>query len=242
MASTTNLNLVKPAGTDKALVSVINSNSDKIDAFAGTTNQAISTLNSDFALKKIFSGLLDEVLTLPIQTQRAYVLDSYSDTDVPSYYVTSVAVAYRRYTGSLHVILYCATRDPIINFYDGTSWRGWRTFYAWNSWKQLATVTIPADTAYDQELSHEDISNYNEIMFVLLRNSNGRTFASSVAPVQLYRSAGLYASGTFAIYSGRMSDNVSILVNGVAIYSSNTTTEIALNATSESVIARIYVR
>ncbi len=54
MASTTNLNLVKPAGTDKALVSVINSNSDKIDAFAGTTNQAISTLNSN--LTKIQSG------------------------------------------------------------------------------------------------------------------------------------------------------------------------------------------
>ena len=43
MANTTNLDLVKPAGTDKALVSVINSNSDKIDAFAGTTNQALST-------------------------------------------------------------------------------------------------------------------------------------------------------------------------------------------------------
>lgn len=42
MANTTNLDLVKPAGTDKALVSVINSNSDKIDAFAGTTNQALS--------------------------------------------------------------------------------------------------------------------------------------------------------------------------------------------------------
>lgn len=42
MANTTNLNLVKPAGTDKALVSVLNSNSDKIDAFAGTTNQALS--------------------------------------------------------------------------------------------------------------------------------------------------------------------------------------------------------
>ena len=45
MANTTNLNLVKPAGTDKALVSVLNSNSDKIDAWAGTTDQAIATLN-----------------------------------------------------------------------------------------------------------------------------------------------------------------------------------------------------
>lgn len=35
MANTTNIDLVKPAGTDHALVSVINSNSDKIDAEAG---------------------------------------------------------------------------------------------------------------------------------------------------------------------------------------------------------------
>ena len=35
MANTTNIDLVKPAGTDYALVSVLNSNSDKIDAEAG---------------------------------------------------------------------------------------------------------------------------------------------------------------------------------------------------------------
>jgi len=47
MANTTNLNLVKPAGTDKALVSVLNSNSDKIDAWAGSTNQALSNVSDD---------------------------------------------------------------------------------------------------------------------------------------------------------------------------------------------------
>ena len=35
MANTTNIDLVKPAGTDYALVSVLNSNFDKIDAEAG---------------------------------------------------------------------------------------------------------------------------------------------------------------------------------------------------------------
>lgn len=44
MANTTNLNLEKPLGTDQALVSVINSNSDKIDEWAGTINQALATL------------------------------------------------------------------------------------------------------------------------------------------------------------------------------------------------------
>lgn len=44
MANTTNLNLEKPIGTDQALVSVINSNMDKIDTFAGSTNQAFANL------------------------------------------------------------------------------------------------------------------------------------------------------------------------------------------------------
>lgn len=61
MANTTNLNLVKPAGTDKALVSVINSNSDKIDAFAGTTNQALSNVNNRF--KEISSGSVKDITT-----------------------------------------------------------------------------------------------------------------------------------------------------------------------------------
>ena len=43
MANTPNIDLGKPAGTDHALVSVLNANSDKIDSFAGTTNQAIAT-------------------------------------------------------------------------------------------------------------------------------------------------------------------------------------------------------
>ena len=49
MANTTNLDLVKPAGTDHALISVLNSNSDKIDAFAGTTNTAVSAVQNGLA-------------------------------------------------------------------------------------------------------------------------------------------------------------------------------------------------
>ena len=43
MANTTNIDLVKPAGTDHALVSVLNANSDKIDGEAGN-------VRSNFAL------------------------------------------------------------------------------------------------------------------------------------------------------------------------------------------------
>lgn len=50
MANTPNINLVKPLGTDKALVSVINDNSDKIDAFAGSVNTNMAKTQDGFAI------------------------------------------------------------------------------------------------------------------------------------------------------------------------------------------------
>jgi hypothetical protein len=65
MANTTNLNLAKPAGTDKALVSVLNSNSDKIDAFAGSTNQAISNIRQNEIVIPITENTNLNTLTTP---------------------------------------------------------------------------------------------------------------------------------------------------------------------------------
>ena len=50
MANTTNLDLVKPAGTDQALISVLNGNSDKIDQFAGDTNTSLESLADGLAI------------------------------------------------------------------------------------------------------------------------------------------------------------------------------------------------
>ena len=50
MANTTNLDLVKPAGTDQALISVLNGNSDKIDQFAGDTNTSLVSLADGMAI------------------------------------------------------------------------------------------------------------------------------------------------------------------------------------------------
>ena len=58
MANTPNLDLVKPAGTDQALISVINSNSDKIDTGFGSLSDQIGTLNS-----KITNGTLLKTVT-----------------------------------------------------------------------------------------------------------------------------------------------------------------------------------
>lgn len=42
MANTQNLDLVKPAGTDRALIATLNGNSDKIDTFAGAVEDSIA--------------------------------------------------------------------------------------------------------------------------------------------------------------------------------------------------------
>ena len=88
MANTTNLDLVKPAGTDKALVSVLNANSDKIDAFAGTTNQALATLNSKILFNRIWrvtiTGTTDlnGNLALPQDLGADLILFSWNDSRV----------------------------------------------------------------------------------------------------------------------------------------------------------------
>jgi hypothetical protein len=50
MANTSNLDLVKPAGTDHALISVINSNMDKVDAYAGKVNTSLAGVEDGMAI------------------------------------------------------------------------------------------------------------------------------------------------------------------------------------------------
>lgn len=50
MANTQNLDLVKPIGTDHALVSDINGNSDKIDAYAGAVNASLDGLRDGLGI------------------------------------------------------------------------------------------------------------------------------------------------------------------------------------------------
>lgn len=50
MANTTNLDLVKPLGTDHALISVINGNMDKVDAYAGKVNDSLAAVQDGLAI------------------------------------------------------------------------------------------------------------------------------------------------------------------------------------------------
>lgn len=110
------------------------------------------------------------------------------------------------------------------------------------TWKRIINVQTTANTQYDQTQTVEDISKYNEIMFTIQRWSNGRTIASTVIPVDQFKSAAVYANGSYALYSGVMSQNPSRWINAVAIYKSNTQIELACGANDEALTLRVYVR
>lgn len=110
------------------------------------------------------------------------------------------------------------------------------------TWKRIINVQTTANTQYDQTQTVEDISKYNEIMFTIQRWSNGRTIASTVIAVDQFKSAAVYANGSYALYSGVMSQNPSRWINAVAIYKSNTQIELACGANDEALTLRVYVR
>lgn len=110
------------------------------------------------------------------------------------------------------------------------------------TWKRIINVQTTANTQYDQTQTVEDISKYNEIMFTIQRWSNGRTIASTVITVDQFNSAAVYANGSYALYSGVMSQNPSRWINAVAIYKSNTQIELACGANDEALTLRVYVR
>ena len=110
------------------------------------------------------------------------------------------------------------------------------------TWKRIIDVQTTTNVSYDQTLSVEDLSSYNEIMFTLQRTSNRRTFATAMCPITQFQNAALYASGSYSLYSGVISQNPSRWINAVAIWSSNTGIEIACNANDEPLTLRVSVR
>lgn len=136
MANTTNLDLVKPAGTDKALVSVINANSDKIDAFAGTTNQAISNLTG-----QQFSSFS----AIPLTFRGACIVTSGSGVDPNSPYPTSTVY----WWNVLQIGIYSRLTQIATQTFDGNwgkdeLWIRSRhrddtdITQGWSNWKQFA--------------------------------------------------------------------------------------------------------
>lgn len=110
------------------------------------------------------------------------------------------------------------------------------------TWKRILNVVTTANANYDQTQTVENIANYNEIMLTIQRSSNGRTFATSVCPVAQFQNAGLYAGGAYVLYAGLMNASQARWINAVAIWQSNTSVEIAVNANDEALTVRVWVR
>lgn len=128
MANTTNLDLVKPAGTDKALVSVINANSDKIDSFAGTTNQALAYLEKPTqtqcsSLDDVKTAISSAISGMADNEVRRIVL-SFSSNFAPFYSQRTVVELYRANANNFSGIAFNngATTPTVEIKYTNSTW------------------------------------------------------------------------------------------------------------------------
>ena len=131
MANTPNINLEKPIGTDHALVSVINSNSDKIDTFAGNTNQAIGNLNTNINARALTSSEKLTVVALndnyvPVNSVRWFNVRQADASDLPLYSTSSIARVTKRISGTCFIQMFNDGGMSWTNSYDGANWSGWK--------------------------------------------------------------------------------------------------------------------
>jgi hypothetical protein len=220
MANTTNLNLAKPAGTDKALVSVLNSNSDKIDAWAGTTNQALSNVNNELDTflnvpTETYSGDLNTLLTPGM-----YNLGSGATNTPPTLSAGRLEVSVgdnvdyvrQTYYGGYNADIFTRTRY----YYRGE--------FVWNSWQQLALKTDVSATASKAMTGGNNvtIAIQNNVLFTALNLLTINCMitvgtALSAGSVVLNLPTGLTASGRHDIQ-----------VNGTLLYVPNNSSEISV--------------
>lgn len=133
MANTPNIDLVKPAGTDHALVSVLNANSDKIDTFAGTTNAAIANLGYDIGSKTV-SGFQSDIETklgaLDNGKSFSFKVDL-SDSVSPISSGTHTGIATRSVSGRYNVLLQRSGSTTCTTYAGSLTSNGW-------AWQELA--------------------------------------------------------------------------------------------------------
>jgi len=133
MANTTNLDLVKPAGTDKAQISVINGNMDKIDAWAGTTNTAIGTYSlGSVASLSAFETALNTYISGLIQNDFRNIVVEFSVASSPFTNARYIGTVSKTTSARAQVTLHLHNGQQIIHgIQNSTSW----------DWKQLAFAT-----------------------------------------------------------------------------------------------------
>ena len=168
MANTTNLNLVKPAGTDYALVSVINGNMDIIDSKVGavpsnaSVQGQIDTLNNQVTQLNSNSNVTNDILTTAVSATRSSFYNgsgsSYTGNVPNSNYKYGIFIVNVRNTRKF-VIAISTNNDVAICAYDGSSWTAW-TELATNN-KQTLTATTNASGQIISDIAFENIKSVN---------------------------------------------------------------------------------
>lgn len=197
MANTTNLNLEKPIGTDQALVSVINSNMDKIDNYAGSTNQALSKVKDSTVmtgvtslalLKEKLKAVADQLAVNESIPFRFYCNFSDDNFTQGKYYSGNVAISYKQSDVAYYYNALVGSDDGdaiSIGFSSGNTWNIHKlamksqieslyTAYS-NSWVNSLSVDLPKQGAYlfaSQQYAQ---------MTILMRFQNGNTSASNIS-------------------------------------------------------------
>ena len=121
MANTPNLDLEKPLGTDKALVARLNSNSDKIDAWAGTTNQAITNINT-----KVFKGNADPKSNVDCDTLEEglhFISTGAINGPGPNWFYLD---AWNYTSGAKSQIARTLTNRTFSRMHNGQAWTAWQ--------------------------------------------------------------------------------------------------------------------
>lgn len=180
MANTTNLNLEKPLGTDQALVSVINSNSDKIDAFAGTTNQALSNFTS----------------TTPT------AITDFNSAITPGYYRAGSTAANAPTSGYWTVSVFPFSPGDLAQLalevnlrivyirtlHDSTTWTTWQELALKSNMTERASLWAGSLLDGDSVTFSESLSNF---VYALLVFHTNQEYATQLIPTANISSSGI---------------------------------------------------
>ena len=176
MANTTNLNLVKPAGTDKALVSVLNANFDKIDAFAGTTNQALSNVNNALSGSDIINNQSDKDLNHYVTTKAWRIGNVSQLTNGPVWTLAgAMGDLYVRANGSYISQLFIGNAGIAsrLSADGGSTWNDWAGY----AQKSNALTVIDERYVNANSSTTFTLESVSEVGFLYANNGNGAEYA-----------------------------------------------------------------
>ena len=144
MANTPFLDLVKPAGTDRALVSVINSNSDKIDGGVSTISEQIQHYyDTDGKLYRLPSNADLDSIT---ESGRYYFGSNVTNKPASGGGYLDV---YAYDTSWIKQVAYLEGSDAIyVRTKTGSSWSAWKQLAAGTEFNTVAISTLSALQTY----------------------------------------------------------------------------------------------